>query len=133
MTTIRMANGNCVAALQPSPGDLFVVTLLAGKVVFVQPADDYEKALRLAEAFADRMPPPGRPFTVKVFGMSLPELVKFQGTTIEEIAASLPAASRDDDWKLAISTCQSALRDCDDAATRRDAYDILVQMGAMQP
>ena len=130
MTTIRMANGNCVAALQPAPGDLFVVTLLAGKVVFIQPVADYEKALRLAEVFAGRVPPPGRPFTVKVLGASVPELLALQGTTREALVASLTPETEEDDRQLILSTCREVLRDCDDAAARRDAFDLLIQMGA---
>lgn len=130
MTTIRLSNGNAVAAMPPAPGDLFVVTLLAGKVVFVQPSDEYGKALSLAEAFAGRMPPPERPFTVKVLGASLPELLALQGTSQQEVAASLPPETAEDDRQLILDACRRVLRDCDDAAARRDAYDLLIQMGA---
>lgn len=131
MTTIHSRNGNCVAALQPAPGDLFAVTLLGGRVVFVRPVDEYEQSLKLAEAFADQLAQPGKPFTVKVHGMSLAELLAFKGISREDFAAGLVG----DDAELrslAESTCKSVLRDSNDAAVRHDAFDLLVSMGAMQ-
>jgi len=131
MTTIRMTSGNAVAAMPPAPGDLFVVTLLAGKVVFVQPADEYGKALSLAEAFAGRVPASGQPFVVKVLGASFPELLAWQGTTQEAVAAALPPETAEADRQLILDACRHVLRDCDDATVRRDAYDLLLQMGAL--
>ena len=133
MTTLRMRNGNCVAALAPSPGDLFVVTAIGGKVVFLQGAHDYEKALRLAETFAEQMPPPNRPFTVKVLGMSLDELLAFKGISRDEFAASISPEADVETRRLAVATCKEALRDCNDPAVRRDAYDLLVSIGELAP
>lgn len=131
MTTLHSRNGNCVAALQPAPGDLFAVTLLAGRVVLVRPVGEYEQSLKLAEAFADQLAQPGKPFTVKVHGMSLAELLAFKGISREDFAAGLVG----DDAELrslAESTCKRVLRDSNDAAVRHDAFDLLVSMGAMQ-
>jgi hypothetical protein len=133
MTNLQMRNGNCVAALAPSPGDLFVVTTMGGKVVFLQGADDYEKALRLAEAFADQMPPPDRPFTVKVLGMSLDELLAFKGISREEFVASISPEAHAEARQLAVAACKEALCDCNDSAVRRDAYHLLIGMGELAP
>lgn len=132
MTTLRSRNGNCVAALQPAPGDLFVVTLLGGKVVFVQPADEYEQALRLAGAFAEQATnPDGRPFTVKVHGMSLAELLAFKGISRDDFGAGL--AEHDAELRaMAERTCKDVLRASNDAAVRSDAFDLLVSMGAIR-
>lgn len=130
MTTIRMTNGNAVAAMPPAPDDLFVVTLLHGRAVFVQPADKYGEALSLAEAFAVRMQAPDRPYTVKVLGASFRELLAWLGTTQAEVAASLPPETAEQDRQLILSTCRHLLRDCNDLTARREAYDLLLQMGA---
>lgn len=132
MTNLRMRNGNCVAALAPSPGDLFVVTTIGGKVVFLQGAEDYEKALRLAEAFAEQMQS-DRPFTVKVLGMSLDELLAFKGISREEFVASVSPEADAEMRRSAVATCKEALRDCNDSAVRRDAYELLVRMGELNP
>lgn len=130
MTTLRMRNVNCVTALAPCPGDLFVVTMLGGKVVFLQGADDYEKALRLAETFAEQMTH-DRPFTLKVVGLSLDELLAFKGISRDEFVAGISPESDAEMTKLTVATCKEALRDCNDPAVRRDAYDLLVAMGEL--
>lgn len=132
MTTLRSQNGNCVAALQPAPGDLFVVTTLSAKVVFVKPADEYEQALRLAQSLAEQVSPKGRPFTVKVLGMSLDELLAFEGISRDEFAAGLK--TNDAELRqLAESTCKDVLRRSNDAAVRADAMDLLTDMGVFRP
>lgn len=67
MTNIWSRNLNCVSAMAPSPDDLFVVTTLFGKRVFVQPIHEYEAALRVAQAFADYVQHP-RPGDGKMTG-----------------------------------------------------------------
>lgn len=132
MTTLHSRNGNCFAALQPAPDDLFVVTTLSAKVVFVKPADEYEQALRLAQTLAEQVPPVGRPFTVKVLGMSLDELLACMGISRADFAAGL----RTDDAELrqlAESTCKEVLRRSDDATVRADAMDLLTDMGVFRP
>ena len=74
MTNIWTPNGNRVAALAPGPGDLFVVTTMFGKRVFVQPIGNYDRAVKIAEAFARQMTQE-RPFTIKVLPMSFSELL----------------------------------------------------------
>lgn len=132
MTTLRSRNGNCVAALQPAPGDLFTVTLLGGSVVFLRPADEYEDALRLAEAFAGSVAPPGgRPFTVKVLGMSLDELLAFQGISRAEFAAGIKTPDAEL-RQIAERFCVDVLRRSDDPAVRGAAMDILTDLGVLQ-
>ena len=132
MTTLRMTNGNCVAALQPAPGDLFVVITLCAKIVFVKPADEYEQALCLAQTFAGEVPPVGRPFTVKVMGMSLDELLAFMGISREEFASSVTITDAEL-RELTKRTCKDVLRRSNDPAVRADAMDLLVATGALTP
>ena len=133
MTTLRSPNGNCVAALQPAPGDLFTVTLLKAKIVFVRSADEYEQSLRLAEAFAAQVAPPdGRPFTVKVLGMSLDEVLALQVISRESFAAGI--TTPDGELReMAERTCKDVLRRSDDAAVRADAMDLLTDLGVLRP
>jgi hypothetical protein len=130
MTTLHSRNGNCVAALQPSPGDLFVVTTIGAKVVFVKPVGEYEQALRLAETFSAQMPV-GKPFTVKVMGMSLDELLAFRGISRADFAAGLTIPDVEL-RELAESTCKDVLRRSNDAAVRADAMDLLADLGVLQ-
>lgn len=129
MTTLRSGNGNCVAAMQPAPGDLFVVTLIAGKVALVRAAQDYEQVLGLATAFAEKLPmPPGHAFIIKVLGASLAEMLRYQGVSREEFIADMKGEEADF-RALSVQTCREVLRDSQDRAARADAYDLLVGMG----
>ena len=91
-----------------------------------------EDALRLAEAFAGSVAPPGgRPFTVKVLGMSLDELLAFQGTTRAEFAAGIETPDAEL-RQLAERTCIDVLRRSDEPAVRGDAMDILTELGVLR-
>lgn len=122
------AGGHRVATMPPSPGDLFVVTLMFGKRVLVDPIDQYDRAVRVAEAFARRIVHP-RPVTIKVLPMSFPELVAQTGTTREEIAKTLTPKDREADRQLIIDACWRALRESNDPAVRTEASEILTGMG----
>lgn len=132
MTNHWIPNGNRVATMAPGPGDLFVVTTLGGKRVLVDPIADYEKALRIAEAFARQMAQP-RPLTIKVIPMSLPEMLAHIGTTPKRLAAGLSPDDEASDRQLVVDTCMSALRECNEPQVRKDAYDLLVSIGVMKP
>lgn len=123
-------NGNHVAALGPSPGDLFVVTMIGGKRVFVEPVTQYEKAVGLAEAFARAMTQP-RPFTIKVLCMTFGELIAHMGHRREDYANALSPEDAERDRQAKISACMDLLRTCNDPQVRADALDILKEMGAI--
>jgi hypothetical protein len=131
MTNIWTPTGNRVAALAPGRGDLFVVTTLFGRRVFVDPIDHYEKALKLAEAFARHMTQ-ARPFTIKVLPVSFAELLAHMGTTREEFAKGLSPEGAEADRQLAIDGCMRALRECNDPAVRAEAYEVLTGMGVLK-
>ena len=123
------ASGNHVVALPPSPGDLFVVTTLAGKQVRLQPVTDYDAAVRLAQAFARRVVHP-EPVTVKVFCLTLIEAQAmgfapadlFADQTTEDAAAMRQAV---------VKACNDAVRNSPDAKVRADAMKLLTDLGAM--
>jgi hypothetical protein len=130
VTTLHSRSGNCVAALQPAPGDLFVVVLIAGRLALVRAAQDYEQVLRLAHAFAEgAQPRDGRPVTIKVLGTSLAEFLLLSRMD----RAAFEAGMGDDEAefrKLAEQTCRDVLLNSMDPAARSDAYDLLAGMGA---
>lgn len=125
------AGGHRVATMAPSPDDLFVVTLMFGKRVLVDPIDQYDRAVRVAEAFARRIVH-DRPVTIKVLPMSFAELVAHTGTTREELAMTLTPEDREADRRLIIDGCWRALRESNDPKVRAEASEILTGMGVMQ-
>jgi hypothetical protein len=123
-------NGNCVSTMSPAPDDLFVVTTLFGKRVFVQPITEYEKALATAQKFADFVQQP-RPVVVKVLCLSHAEMTDAMGidpaTLFEGQTPEQEAQLR----QLVVTACKTALLDGPQAAVRADAMQLLINMGVM--
>jgi hypothetical protein len=122
---------NRVTSWEPGEGDLFIVTTLGGRRVFVEPVADYEKAVRVAQGFARRIVH-DRPVVIRVVPMTLAELLAHMGTTHNELMAA-PSGSADDaaDRQLVIDTCRTVLRECNEQAVRQDAYDLLASLGGI--
>lgn len=121
-----------VTTMAPGPGDLFVVTTMFGKRVFVEPVDQYDRAVRVAEGFARRLTH-DRPVVIRVLPMSLAELLAHMGLTQAELAAEGSPEASDRDRQLVIDTCMAALRECNEPAVRQEAYDLLSNLGAIKP
>jgi hypothetical protein len=130
MTNIWTPNGNRVAALVPGPDDLFVVTTIGGRRVTVQPIDEYDKALKTAEAFARQTSTP-RPLSVKVLCLSLRELLAQVGTTPAEFFAGMTPEEDAELRRLAIDACMNALRKSNEASVRADAMEALTALGVI--
>jgi len=124
-------NGNNVSVLPPSPGDLFVVTTIDGKRVFVEAISKYASAVSTAEAFARATTQP-RAFTVKVLCMSFAELLAHMGHTREDYVKRLTPEDAEADRQAAIRHCMDMLRTCNEPQVRADALDILKELGAIQ-
>lgn len=123
-------NRNCVSTMSPAPDDLFVVTTLFGKRVFVQPIQQYEQALRVATAFADYMQHP-RPIVVKVLCLSHVEMTDAMGI---DPATLFDGKSSQDEAELrqsVVTACKTALLESPLAAVRADAMQLLIRMGDM--
>jgi hypothetical protein len=122
------AGGHRVATMAPGPDDLFVVTLMFGKTVLVDPIDQYDRTVRVAEAFARRIVH-DRPVTIKVIPLSFRELLAHEGTTREEVAKTLTPADRAADRLLITDACWKVLRESNDPKVRADALELLTGMG----
>ncbi|MGX0876321.1 hypothetical protein ACSSV4_000998 [Roseovarius sp. MBR-154] len=121
--------GNSVTALPPSPGDVLVVTTLFGRRVLVHPIHEYDRVLRIADAFARRLRH-RHPVALKVLCLSLTEAQRmglapdgmFQDQTPEEEAQMR---------QLVVTTCLEVLRDSDDAKVRADAMRLVKELGVV--
>lgn len=122
--------GHRVASMEPGPGDLFVVTTIGGKRALVEPIVQYERAVRIADAFARRLRHE-RPVTIRVLPMSAEELLAHMGLSREQLARGSTPEDDTADRKLVIDTCMAAIRDCPDPAVRADALGLLTSLGAM--
>jgi hypothetical protein len=122
---------NRVATMPPGPGDLFVVTMLSGKRVFIEPIDQYDKAVQIAERFARHIRH-DRPVILRVLPMSLDELVAQMRMTRAELTAVTPPTDDDADRKLVIDTCMGALRESSDQHVRAEAVEVLTGMGVLR-
>ena len=123
-------NCNRVAALDPGPGDLFVVTTIEGKRAFIEPITDYEKALKRAVEFA-RVTQRKRRFTIKVLSMSANELLAHMGLTPADLALDGFPQDETEFRREASELCMRVLCDSGDAIARADAHELLTQLGSV--
>lgn len=121
------APGNHVAALPPSPGDLFVLTTVQGKRVFLDPITEYEAAVRRAHALGDRLVHSER-VVIKVLCVThLEACAVLQIKPADLFANETPeqeAAMR----QVVVTACHDALRNSQDANVRSDALKLLNDM-----
>lgn len=124
-------NGNCVSAMSPAPDDLFVVTTLFGKRVFVQPITEYKKALATAEKFADFVQQP-RPVVVKLFCLTAVEMADAMGFDPATLFAGQSPEEEAQMRKLVVTACKDALLDSPLATVRADALELLINIGELK-
>ena len=131
MTNIWSHNRNCVSTMAPAPDDLFVVTTLFGKRVFVQPIGDYEAALRVAQAFADHVQQP-RPVVVKVLCLSHAEMTDAMGIDPAKLFEGQTPEQEAELRQIVVTACKTALLDSPQQIVRADAMQLLINMGDMR-
>ena len=108
----------------PGKLDLFVVTFIDGRRAALQPIDEYEAALAKARAFvADHK------CQVKVLPMTGPEVRNMLGLRLPDKPERMDPVLR----RQMVDRLRGIGRDSDDEDARRDAFDLLSDMGAMQP
>ena len=131
MTNLWSRNRNCVSTMSPAPDDLFVVTTLFGKRVFVQPIRDYEKALATAQRFADLVQHP-RPIVVKVLCLTHAEMTDALGIDPATVFQGQTPAQEAELRQLVVTACKTALLDSPDSAVRADAMQLLINIGELK-
>lgn len=116
-----------IVSAEPLPRDHVVVTFVEGKRVSIHPVGEYERVREAAVILAKQAKRP-----VKVLPMTIIELMGFMGMDPAEFAASLSPKDAEQDRQLVVATCMEILRECNDAAVRKEAYDLLTSIGEIQ-
>lgn len=112
-----------VTTTTPGRLDIFVVTLVDGKLAKFDPISEYEAALERAQAFIK-----GHRVPIKVLCMSGPEFTNFAGIKPAERPEPIDFAERKAlaDMVLQIAT------DSSDPDARREAFALLKRMGVVK-
>lgn len=111
-----------VVTAEPGPRDVCVVTFIEGVRAAINLVTEYEQARAKAIAFAKETKRP-----VKLLPVTARELMGFMHVKPSELFG--PSADDAEMRQLVVSTCREALRECNDASVRREAFDLLVNMG----
>lgn len=119
---------NRIVTAQPLPTDALVVTFFDGKFAAVHPVADYESVRARAIAFAKK-----HKFPVKVLPVTFPEALNFMGISREAFVASTSQDERRDMRALSVQALKKVLREENDGVVRKGAYDLLVNMGELEP
>lgn len=113
-----------VTTIAPGKLDVFVVTLIDGRRAALQPVTEYDAALAKARAF-------GRDNRCQV------KVLALTATEARNLLALAPGAAPgtddDADRRLLVNTLLLVAREGEDPDARREAIDLLTQMGALKP
>lgn len=125
MTKVWTPGGNLVVAIEPVPGDIFVLITVHGDRVALYPIRQYAFALRAAEDLATKTTQP-----IKVLCMSLPELMRYAGAFDTRRTASVSLQDWED-FRQIVDVCVETLQRSSEAKVRRQARRLLIDMGAI--
>jgi hypothetical protein len=134
---ITQTNTNHVVTYETDRDDAFVQVMWLGpselhggtaKQFFgpLLPIEDHQTAVDWAVAMADQMR----------FPLHVVPLRRAEALASEEMrraAARLTQTERGELRAVMIATLAAVMRDCDDAAVRAEAYEVLVDMGLVRP
>lgn len=121
-------NPHRIVTAEPLQTDHVVVTLIDGRRASVQPAHQYERVRDAAQNVAKETG-----CRVKVLPMIITELMNFMGVDAAAFAASLTDEEEAGLRQATVTACKEALREANDAAVRKEAYDLLVRVGELRP
>lgn len=121
---------NRVVALPPSPGDLLVITTVAGKRVLVHPVHEYDKAVNIAHAFSRRWRAE-QPVAIRVLSLTLKE-AQVMGFVPADLFRSQTPQDEAEMLRLVTRTCMETLHQSPDMAARGEALKLLQGMGVLQ-
>lgn len=120
---------NRVVALPPSPGDLFAVTTVGGKLVLFHPINEFDKAVGSANAFCRRYR--GKPVTIKVFSLTLQE-AQAMGYLPANLSQNQTPEQRAEARRFVVDNLWRIIRTCNEPEPRAEALDLLRSMGEIQ-
>jgi hypothetical protein len=119
-------HGNRVASSPPGHGDVFCVTTLLGKRVFLETIADYAAALDRANRFI-AVTKHTSPLTVRVMCLSLVE-AQAMGFVPDNLVQDQTPAEQAADRELVVTTLMDVLRKSNEAAPRAEAIQLLRAM-----
>lgn len=119
-------HGNRVASCPPGHGDVFCVTTLLGKRVFLETVADYAEALDRANRFI-AVTKHTSPLTVRVMCLSLVE-AQAMGFVPDDLAQDQTPAEEAETRQLVVNTLLDVLRKSNEAAPRAEAIQLLQAM-----
>jgi hypothetical protein len=123
MTYTSWERRHRVSTIRPGKLDLFVVTLIEGRRASIHSIMDYDLALARAEDFHGQ-----HPCQIKVLPMTGGEARNFLGINLPDHPQPVDANER----QRLIATLKQIARDSAEPDARRDAFDLLTEMGVMQ-
>lgn len=122
MTNANWNDVNRVTRMDPGPRDSFVVTLVDGKRISVEPVEAYEQALNRATVLAGQIKRP-----VKLLPMRAAELIGLMDLKPDKTTTT--SADDAETRRLVLNTCREAILKSNDASVRSEAHGVLVGMG----
>ena len=125
--TLWGARGNHDAVLPPSHGDLFVLTTVLGRRVFLDPITHYEQAVRRARDLADRLVHP-EPVVIKVLSLSALESCKLHGIDPATLFADQTPEDEAAMRQRIVASMTQLLHTSADPRVRADALKLLHDM-----
>ena len=121
------ARGNHVAVLPPSPGDLYVLTTVLGRRVFLDHIDHFEQAVRRAHVMADRVVHLS-PVVIKVLCLSALESCKLHGIDPATLFADQTPEDEAAMRQRIVASMTQLLHTSADPRVRADALKLLHDM-----
>ena len=112
-----------VTTISPGKLDLFVVTLIDGLRAQLGPITDYDAALARAEEFHR-----DHPCQIKVLPVTGAEVRNLLGIKLPDHPEPMDAALR----QQFVATLTQITRENSDGDARRDAFDLLEDLGVLQ-
>lgn len=120
-------NPNRIVTAEPLPKDAALLTFVDGKIAALHLAAHHEWVTARAREIAEKF---GRP--VKVLPVTFAEALNFLGITLDEFVANT-FETEEEMRAWAVQSLKRVVRDENDGSVRREAYDMLVGMGEIEP
>jgi hypothetical protein len=129
---VHMTERNFVTAYEPLPDDMMVRTIISGgdgsaRTLSTQHIDQYKAAVDWAVSMADQFEHP-----VHVVPISAEEYGADHGDALQQRFDAMTPDERRELRQEIVRAMATVMRDCGDTRVRADAFDVLVQIGAVR-